>query len=180
MRRSRRGSGAGGPKKIGIGCDEAGYALKEILKPFIVALGHEATDFGTLDGKPVLYPDIGHALAVAVAVGKHDSAVLICGTRIGMTITANKVKGIRAAQRHDTYPAERAHKNNDAQIVMLGAHAIEPELAKSTVNSFLGARFSGGPSAEKVERIKAYENKETERSIRVSSYASHAGGETHV
>ena len=62
--------------KIAIGCDEAGYALKEILKPFIVAQGHEVTDFGTFDGKPVLYPDIGHAVATAVAAGKHDSAVL--------------------------------------------------------------------------------------------------------
>ena len=96
--------------KIAIGCDEAGYALKEILKPFILAQGHEVTDFGTFDCKPVLYPDIGHAVATAVAAGKHDSAVLICGTGIGMAITANKVKGIRAAQCHDTYsgPSGRA------------------------------------------------------------------------
>jgi ribose 5-phosphate isomerase B len=153
--------------KIAIGCDEAGYALKEILKPFIAAQGHEVADFGTFDGKPVLYPDIGHAVAAAVAAGKHDSAVLICGTGIGMAITANKVKGIRAAQCHDTYSAERARKSNDAQIVTLGARVIGPELAKSILNSFLAARFSGGPSAKKVERIKAYENEETERPIRV-------------
>jgi ribose 5-phosphate isomerase B len=153
--------------KVAIGCDEAGYALKEILKPFIVALGHEVTDFGTFDGKPVLYPDIGHAVAAAVAAGKHESAVLICGTGIGMAITANKVKGIRAAQCHDTYSAERARKSNDAQIVTFGARVIGPELAKSIVNSFLASHFNGGPSAEKVERIKAYENGATERPIQV-------------
>ena len=144
--------------KIAIGSDEAGYALKEILKPFIVAEGHEVADFGTFDGKPVLYPDIAHAVATAVAAGEQDSAVLICGTGIGMAITANKVKGIRAAQCHDTYSAERARKSNDAQIVTLGARVIGPELAKSVVHSFLAARFSGGPSAAKVERIIAYES----------------------
>ena len=144
--------------KIAIGADEAGYALKEILKPFIVAEGHEVADFGTFDGKPVLYPDIAHAAAAAVAAGEQESAVLICGTGIGMAITANKVKGIRAAQCHDTYSAERARKSNDAQIVTLGARVIGPELAKTIIATFLSARFAGGPSAAKVERILAYEN----------------------
>ncbi len=159
---SRRGMAPGGwnPMKIAIGCDEAGYALKEILKPFIVAEGHEVEDFGAFDSKPVLYPDIGHAVATAVAAGKCESAVLICGTGIGMAITANKVKGIRAAQCHDTYSAERARKSNDAQIVTLGARVIGSELAKVIVHSFLAARFSGGPSAAKVERILAYESGE--------------------
>ncbi len=158
---TRHGAGGGwNPMKIAIGCDEAGYALKEILKPFIVAEGHEVEDFGAFDSKPVLYPDIGHAVATAVAAGKCESAVLICGTGIGMAITANKVKGIRAAQCHDTYSAERARKSNDAQIVTLGARVIGSELAKVIVHSFLAARFSGGPSAAKVERILAYESGE--------------------
>jgi ribose 5-phosphate isomerase B len=144
--------------KIASGCDEAGFALKEILKPFIAAHGHEVADFGSFDSKPVLYPDIGHAVAVAVAGGKHDSAVLICGTGIGMAIAANKVKGIRAAQCHDTYSAERARKSNDAQIITLGARVIGTELAKSVVERFLASHFSGGPSAAKIERIRAYEN----------------------
>ncbi len=144
--------------KIAIGCDEAGYALKEILKTFIVAEGHEVADFGTFDSKPVLYPDIGHAVATAVAAGKCESAVLICGT--GMAINANKVKGIRAAQCYDTYSAERARNSNHVQIVTIGARVIGPELAKVIVRSFLAARFRGGPSAAKVERIVAYESGE--------------------
>jgi ribose 5-phosphate isomerase B len=151
-----------GPMKIAIGCDEVGYALKEILKPFTAAQGHEVADFGAFDGKPVLYPDFEHAGAAS----KHDRAVPICGTGIGMGMTANKVNGIRAAQCHDTYSAERARKSNDAQIVTLGARVIGPELAKTVVERSLAARFNGGSSAAKVERIKAYESEETERPIR--------------
>ena len=117
--------------KIAIGCDEAGYELKEILKPYIVAEGYEVEDFGAYDTNPVLYPDVGHAVATAVAAGKCESAVLICGTGIGMAITANKVKGIRAAQCHDTYSAQRARKSNDAQIVTLGARVIGPNRPRS-------------------------------------------------
>lgn len=144
--------------KVAIGCDEAAYELKENLKSFITAEGHEVADFGTVDGKPVLYPDIAHALATAVAEGRHDSGVLLCGTGIGMAITANKVKGIRAAQCHDTYSAERARKSNDAQIVTLGARVIGPELAKVIVHTFLTSQYEGGRSAPKVERIIAYES----------------------
>ena len=144
--------------KIAIGSDEAGYAPKGIFKPFIAAQGYEAADFGAFDGRPALYPDIGRSMAAAAVAGKRDSAVQIRGAGVGMAIAANKVKGVRAAQRHDTYSAERARKSDDAQIVTLGARVIGPELAKSIVNSFLAARFNGGPSAEKVERIKAYEN----------------------
>jgi ribose 5-phosphate isomerase B len=118
--------------KIAPGRDEAGYALKEILKPFIVAEGHEVDDFGTYDTEPVLYPDIGHAVATAVAAGKCESAVRICGTGIGMAIAANKEKGVRASQRHDAYSAERARRSNNAQIVMLGARVIGPELANAS------------------------------------------------
>ena len=144
--------------KVAIGCDEAAYELKEILKSFVIAEGHEVVDFGTFDGKPVLYPDIAYAVATAVAEGRQDSGVLLCGTGIGMAITANKVKGIRAAQCHDTYSAERARKSNDAQIVTLGARVIGPELAKVIVHTFLTSEYQGGRSAPKVERIIAYEN----------------------
>jgi ribose 5-phosphate isomerase B len=144
--------------KIAIGCDEAAYELKEVLRTFIVDLGHEVKDFGTFDAAPVLYPDIGHDVATAVAAGDYDRAVLLCGTGIGMAITANKTKGIRAAQCHDTYSAERAQMSNDAQIVTMGARVIGSELAKSIVRAFLSSEYQGGRSAPKVDRIKEYEN----------------------
>lgn len=144
--------------KIAIGCDEAAYEMKEALKAFIASEGHSVEDFGTFGAKPVLYPDIAHALATAVAAGKFERGVLICGTGIGMAISANKVKGIRAAQAHDTYSAERARKSNDAQIVTLGARVIGIELAKVIVHTFLTSEYSGGRSAPKVQRIIDYEN----------------------
>lgn len=144
--------------KVAIGCDEAAYGLKEILKAALKDDGHAVEDYGTFNAEPVLYPDIAHAVATAIAAHKHDRAVLICGTGIGMAMTANKVKGVRAAQCHDTYSAERARMSNDAQIVTLGARVIGPELAKVVVRAFLSSEYSGGRSAPKVERMIEYEN----------------------
>jgi len=142
---------------VAIGCDDAAFDLKEILKRHIAELGYEVEDFGIHRAEPVLYPDIAFAVARAIADGKHQRGVLICGTGIGMAISANKVPGIRAAQAHDTYSAERAAKSNDAQIVALGARVIGPELAKQVVERFLESTFQGGRSLPKVERIRAFE-----------------------
>jgi len=144
---------------IAIGCDEAAYDLKEALKRMLTELGHEVADYGTHEGRPVLYPDIAFAVAEDVAAGKHDRAVLLCGTGIGMAISANKVPGVRAAQCHDTYSAERARKSNNAQIITMGARVVGPELAKTILATWLAAEFEGGRSAPKVDRIAAYEAK---------------------
>ena len=88
--------------KLAIGCDEAAYDLKQIIKQHLSDAGHEVTDFGTHDAQPVLYPDVAFAVAEQVAAGTFERALLLCGTGIGMAISANKVKGIRAAQCHDT------------------------------------------------------------------------------
>ncbi|MGJ3263836.1 MAG: ribose 5-phosphate isomerase B [Salinarimonas sp.] len=143
--------------RLAIGCDEAGYALKEVLKEALAERGLAATDYGVGAGESAMYPDVAFAVAKAVARGEHDRAVLICGTGIGVAISANKVKGVRAAQAHDTYSAERAQKSNDAQILCLGARVIGTELAKSIVAAFLDARFEAGRSAPKVARIVAFE-----------------------
>lgn len=145
---------------VAIGCDEAACDLKDVIKTYLLSQGHQVLDFGTHDGAPVLYPDIGIAVAEAVARGEHERAILLCGTGIGMAISANKVAGIRAAQAHDTYSAERASRSNDAQIITLGARVIGPELAKAIVDTFLRSSFDGGRSAEKISAISAYEAKE--------------------
>jgi len=142
---------------VAIGCDEAACELKETLKVFIESLGYTVQDFGTHNGQPVLYPDIALVVAEAIRAGKHTRGVLLCGTGIGMAMSANKVPGIRAAQAHDTYSAERAAKSNDAQIVALGARVIGPELAKAIVKSFLASEFEGGRSVPKVERMAEIE-----------------------
>ena len=145
--------------RVAIGADEAAFDLKETLKAWLTARGVDVVDYGTFDKSPVLYPDIAIKVAEAVAHGRHERGILMCGTGIGMAITANKVPGIRAATCHDTYSAERARKSNDAQILTMGARVIGPELAKTIVDAWLRSEFEGGGSPPKVERIKEYEKK---------------------
>lgn len=143
--------------RIAIGSDEAGFGLKKILLEEIKKLGHTALDCGVYSEEPVLYPDIAIEVAKKVASGDCSRGVLICGTGIGMAMTANKYPGIRAAQAHDTYSAERAVKSNNAQIITMGARVIGPELAKTILKVFLESVFTDGPSTPKVERIMYYE-----------------------
>jgi len=145
--------------KIAIGCDEAGYPLKELLKGYLVDLHQEVEDFGAFDEHPVLYPDVAFRVAEQVAAGRFPRAILVCGTGIGMAICANKVPGVRAAQAHDTYSAERARKSNDAQVLTLGGRVVGPELAKSIVKAWLESEFEPDRSGPKVERIKDYDQR---------------------
>ena len=142
---------------IAIGCDEAAYDLKEILKRHLEAAGALIDDYGVQAGQTALYPDVAVTVARKVAVGEYSRAILLCGTGIGVCISANKVPGVRAAQAHDTYSASRARKSNDAQILCLGARVVGPELAKSIVDAWMDSEFEGGRSSEKVERIQALE-----------------------
>jgi len=148
---------------VAIGADEAAFDLKEILKAYLKDKGIQVVDYGAFDKSPVLYPDIAVKVAEAVAEGKHPRGILMCGTGIGMAISANKVPGIRAANCHDTYSAQRARKSNDAQILTMGARVIGPELAKTIVDAWLSSEFEGGGSAPKVERIIQYDEKYRKR-----------------
>lgn len=141
-------------RRVAIGADDAGYELKERLKAHIEALGWEVVDYGPADAAQVDYPDVAKAVASGVAAGEAPRGVLVCGTGIGMAIAANKVPGIRAAQAHDTYSAQRARKSNDAQILALGARVVGPELAKELVAVWLESEFEGGASARKVAKIE--------------------------
>jgi ribose 5-phosphate isomerase B len=148
--------------KVGIGCDEAAFELKELLKSFLATQTRgtvEVLDFGIHAPNPVDYPDIAIQVAEAVVAGRCDRGVLLCGTGLGMAIAANKVPGVRAATCHDVYSAERAQRSNNAQIITLGARVVGPELAKVVVSSWLAAEFGGGGSARKVEKIGEIEQK---------------------
>jgi ribose 5-phosphate isomerase B len=143
--------------KIAIGCDEAGFDLKEIVVAHLKARGVEAVDYGVPSAQPkpgTDYPDIARAVAEDIARGVQERGILICGTGIGMAISANKVPGVRAAQAHDTYSAQRARKSNDAQVLTFGARVIGPELAKSIVDAWLESDFEGGNSTRKVDKMK--------------------------
>lgn len=146
--------------RIAIGSDEAAFHLKEILKEHLLTLGYEPVDFGCFSTDPFNYPDVAFNVAKEIQGGKFERGILLCGTGIGVCITANKVRGIRAALCHDCYSAERSRKSNDAQIITMGARVIGPELAKSIVSVWLESEFQGGKSADKIARIQYYEQKE--------------------
>ncbi|GAA0444084.1 ribose-5-phosphate isomerase [Acrocarpospora corrugata] len=135
--------------KIAMGADHLGFALKETIKAHLGALGHEVVDFGVPDVQEVDYPDIAVEVAREVAAAAFDRAVLVCGTGIGMAITANKVPGVRAASVSDPYSAERARKSNDAQVLCLGARVVGAEVALLLVDHWLAAEFQACGSAAK-------------------------------
>jgi ribose 5-phosphate isomerase B len=142
-----------------IGSDHLGRPLKDALVEHLRAQGHEVDDAGADDDTPVDYPDVAQAVAEDVADHRHERGILVCGTGIGMAITANKVPGIRAAQIADPYSAERAAKSNDAQIVTLGALTTGTETAKLLVDAYLRSEFAGGRSAPKVAKIDAVDRR---------------------
>lgn len=144
-------------KRVAIGCDEAAVTLKDNLVEFMRSMGIEVVDFGVRAGETVLYPDIAWSVASEVASGRFERAVLLCGTGIGVAITANKMPGVRAAQCHDVYSAERARKSNNAQIITMGAQIVGTQLARTVLTAWLNAEFEGGRSAPKVQRICDYE-----------------------
>lgn len=140
--------------KIAIGCDEAAYRLKTVLLEHLQGeKGFETVDFGAKEGEAVLYPDVAREVAEQVAAGHYDRGILLCGTGIGMCMTANKVPGIRAAVCHDPFSAERSRKSNDAQVMCMGARVIGDELAKYLVDLWLACDFDGGRSLPKVQRM---------------------------
>lgn len=143
---------------IAIGADDAATDLKNLIKSHLQSKGIEVVDFShDIGDNALMYPDIAYNLASAISEGAYPRGILLCGTGIGMAIVANKVPGVRAAQCHDTFSAERARKSNNAQVLTLGARVIGPELAKNIVNVWLDSEYEGGGSAPKVEKIDYYE-----------------------
>lgn len=147
--------------RIAVAADNAGVALKNTLAEQLRADERVAgvTDFGVPDeSDDRAYPLLGLAAAQAVADGQADRAVLVCGTGIGMAISANKVEGIRATVAHDSYSAERSVCSNDCQVLCLGGRVIGPELAKKIVGEWLGYSFDPeSASAQKVAHITEFE-----------------------
>jgi ribose 5-phosphate isomerase B len=141
--------------KIAVGADHLGFPLKESVKRHLEGLGHEVVDFGVGDDSPVDYPDVALVVAREVAEEHFERAILVCGTGIGMAITANKVPGVRAASVADPYSAERARASNNAQVLCLGARVVAPQVADILVDHWLAAEFQGGDSARKVSKIDA-------------------------
>ncbi len=142
--------------RIAIGSDHRGLELKQFIIKLITEAKHSYEDFGGYTAESVDYPDIAQKVAKAVASGEFERGILICDTGIGMSITANKVKGIRAALCHDAFSARRARQHNDANILCLaggkGQDAV-PEI----VEAFLSTNFEGGRHQHRLDKIKAME-----------------------
>ena len=145
-------------KPIAVGADDAAVHLKGVLVQHLKSRGVPVHDYGIFNDEAVLYPDIALEVARAIVEGKHERGILLCGTGIGVSITANKIPGIRAAVCHDLYSTERSRMSNDCQIMALGSRVIGEELAKSLVDVWLRSEFQGGRSAPKVERIREIES----------------------
>lgn len=146
--------------RLVVGADEAGMAYKDLIVADLRADPRvaEVVDLGVGEGEHTPYPDIGLTAAEQVASGRADRAVLVCGTGIGMAISANKVPGVRATTAHDGYSAERSVLSNDCQVLALGQRVIGPELARRIVGEWLGYEFDPtSASHDKVARISAYE-----------------------
>lgn len=147
---------------VAIGADDAAIDLKRTIVEHLRTRGFGVRDYGLAEGEEAFYADIAYRVARAVADGRQERGIVICGTGIGVAITANKVPGIRAAVCHDAYSAERSRMSNDCQIMALGARVVGPELAKLLVDTWLRSDFQGGGSAPKVARMMEIERESAE------------------
>lgn len=143
--------------RLAIGSDHAGYEAKERLKRWLVDRGHEVEDVGTDGTASVDYPDFAAQVARRVAADEADLGVLVCGSGIGMSIAANKIRGVRAAVCTDPYSARLARGHNDANVLCLGARVTGDGLMEDVLDVFLTGSFDGGRHARRVEKIEKLE-----------------------
>ena len=142
---------------IAIGSDHGGFALKQEIMKHLEERKLEYIDFGTYSSDSCDYPQYGAAVGRAVASGSCERGILICGTGIGISISANKIRGVRAALCGDCFSAEMTRRHNDANIVALGARVVGPGLALKIVDTFLDTEFEGGRHARRIEQMMALE-----------------------
>lgn len=145
--------------KIAIGNDHAALDLKWEIADYIKELGYEAVNFGTDTSESCDYPVFGEKVARAVAAGEADCGILICGTGVGISLAANKVKGIRCAVCSEPVTARLVKQHNNANIIAFGARIVGSETAKEIVKAYLDAEFLGGRHADRVAMIMELENK---------------------
>ncbi len=144
---------------IVIAADHAGYHLKELIKRELVKRGHSVEDRGAFSSESVHYPEFAQKAAEAVASGKYPLGVVICGTGIGVSITANKVAGIRAALCNDLYCAQLSREHNDANILAMGSRIVGPGLALRIVETFISTPYSGGRHSVRLKQIHQMEGR---------------------
>lgn len=144
---------------IAIGCDHGGFDLKNELIKHLESQNIEYKDFGCYTTESVDYPDIAEVVCESVVSGECEKGILVCGTGIGMSIAANKIKGIRAALLSDTFSAKMTAAHNNSNVIALGGRVLGPELAKDIVDAYLSSQFLGGRHQNRVDKINKLENK---------------------
>ncbi|MGN0342040.1 MAG: ribose 5-phosphate isomerase B [Roseburia sp.] len=144
--------------KIGIGNDHAAVEMKFAIKEYLESMGHEVVNYGTDSNESCNYPEYGAKVGRAVAAGEVDCGVLICGTGVGISIAANKVKGVRAAVCSDVATAHLVKEHNNANIIAFGARIVGLELAKDIVKAYLDAEYQGGRHDLRIAMIHEIEN----------------------
>ncbi len=145
--------------KIAIGCDHAGFALKNEITQILEGFNIEWEDFGTKDEESVDYPDFGEKVSSAVSKGNLDRGILICGTGIGMSIVANKFPGVRAALCSEDYSAKMSRMHNDANLLVLPGRVIDKETAMQIVKMWFNTDFEGGRHQRRLDKIKEIEER---------------------
>ena len=144
---------------LAIGCDHGGYELKQEIMRYFDESGIAYKDFGCYSTESVDYPDIAVTVCESVVNGECEKGILVCGTGIGMSIAANKIKGIRAALLSDTYSAQMTAEHNNSNVIALGGRVISTELAIDIIKAYLSAEFQGGRHLARLEKIKLLEEK---------------------
>lgn len=139
--------------KLAIGSDHVGFELKPVIIEYLEELGHEVTDFGPYSSERTDYPIYGKKVAEEVAAGNFDCGILICGTGVGISISANKVKSIRAVVCSEPYSARLSKEHNNTNILAFGSRVVGSELAKMIVKDWLDAKFEGGRHSKRIEML---------------------------
>ena len=137
--------------KIALGCDHAGIDLKEAIVKSIEKLGHQVVDFGTHDRNSVDYPNYAKLVGEKVAAGEFDRGILLCGTGVGMSIAANKIKGVRCVVCTEPFSAQLSRRHNNSNVLALGSRVLGSELAQMITTMWLEAEFEGGRHGRRVD-----------------------------
>jgi len=146
--------------RIALGADHAGFQLKERVKAHVLELKHEVLDLGTGSTEPVDYPKFAEAVALAVCEGRAERGILVCGSGVGASVTANKLPGVRAGLCHDHYSAHQGVEHDDMNVLVLGGRVIGESVALELAQAFLGARYTGEERHQRrLEMVKAIERR---------------------
>ena len=147
--------------KLSVAADHRGFQAKERMKAFLAELGHEAQDFGTSSTEPCDYPDCAYPAAKAVADGRVERGILFCGTGIGMSLAANKVRGVRAALCHDEVTVDMSRRHNNANMLCLPADLLGEKQMMQIIRIFLEAPFDGGRHQRRIDKLTTIEQEQS-------------------